>query len=67
MSKQGALGPKERWSVQRKRNVVLRLLRDEPAEALSRELGVEVYRLEQWREKTLLGTNAAMKDRMGAA
>ena len=63
--KQGPLGPNERWSARRKREVVLRLLRGEPAEALSRELGVEIYRLEQWREKALLGIDEAMKDRTG--
>lgn len=65
VSKQGALGPKERWSARRKRDVTLRLLRGEPVDALSRELGVEIYRLEQWREKALLGIDEALKDRMG--
>jgi putative transposase len=63
--KQGALGANERWSVRRKREVVLRLLRGEPLDALSRELGVEVYRLEQWREKAVLGIDEALKDRTG--
>jgi len=35
--------------MRRKREVVLRLLRGEPLDAVSREVGVEVYRLEQWR------------------
>jgi len=63
--KQGPLGPKERWSARRKREVVLRLLRGEPADALSRELGVEIYRLEQWREKALGGIDEALRDRTG--
>jgi len=63
--KQGPLGPKERWSARRKREVVLRLLRGEPVDALSRELGVEIYRLEQWREKALLGIDEALRDRTG--
>ena len=63
--KQGPLGPKERWSARRKREVVLRLLRGRPADALSRELGVEIYRLEQWREKALLGIDEALRDRTG--
>ena len=46
-----ALGPGQRWSVSRKREVVLRLLRGELAELLSRELGVPLYRLEQWRAR----------------
>ena len=65
VSQQGPLGPKERWSARRKREVVLRLLRGEPVDALSRELGVEIYRLEQWREQALLGIDEALKDRTG--
>ena len=63
--KQGALSPNQRWSVRRKREVVLRLLHGEPLDALSREVGVEVYRLEQWREKALWGIDEALKDRTG--
>lgn len=33
----------QRWSVARRREVALRLLRGEPPEALSRELSVEAY------------------------
>jgi len=65
--KQGPLGPKERWSARRKRDVVLRLLRGEPVDALRRELGVEIYRLEQWRERALLGIDEALRDRTGGA
>ena len=46
----GPLGLGQRWTVARKREVVLRLLRDEPVQLLSRQLGVEIFRLEQWRE-----------------
>lgn len=63
--KQGPLGPKQRWSARRKREVVLRLLSGEPLEALSREVGVEVYRLEQWRDRALDGIDLALKDRTG--
>ena len=58
-----ALG--QRWSVARKREVALRLLRGEPVELLSRELGVEIFRLEAWREKALAGIDAALKERTG--
>ena len=61
----GPLVPGQRWSVVRKREVVLRLLRGEAAEDLSRELGVPVYRLEQWRERALAGIAAALKERGG--
>ena len=54
-----------RWSLQRKQEVVLRLLRGEPVEALSRELGVELYWLEEWRQKALLGMEAALRERIG--
>jgi transposase len=63
--KQSALKGKQRWSVRRKREVVMRLLHGEPLDTVSREVGVEVYRLEQWREKSLLGMEEALKDRTG--
>ena len=61
--KQGPLGPKQRWSVARKREVVLRMVRGEPVDALSRELGVEVYRLERWRTKALDAMEVGLKER----
>jgi transposase len=59
----GALAPGQRWSVGRKREVVLRMLRGESLQELSRELAVEVYRLEQWREQALAGLEAGLKGR----
>jgi transposase len=41
--KVGPLAPGQRWSVARKREVVLRLLRGESVELLSRELGVPIF------------------------
>ena len=61
----GGLAPGQRWSAARKREVVLRMLRGEPIEALPRELGIEIYRLEKWREKALSGIDAALKERDG--
>lgn len=61
----GPLAPGQRWSVARKREVALRLLRGEPVEPLSRELGVEIFRLEAWREKALAGIDASLKERQG--
>ena len=55
----GPLGLGQRWTVARKREVVLRLLRDEPVQLLSRQLGVE-RRLEQWREKAIGGIDASL-------
>ena len=61
----GPLGLGQRWTVARKREVVLRLLRDEPVQLLSRQLGVEIFRLEQWREKAIGGIDASLKQRKG--
>ena len=61
------LGFGQRWTVARKREVVLRLLRGEPMELMSRQFGVEIFRLEQWREKAIAGIEAALKDRSVAA
>ncbi len=61
----GALAPGQRWSAGRKRDVVLRLLRGESLDALSRELGVEIYRLEEWRECALAGIDVSLKNRQG--
>ena len=57
--------PGQRWSLARKREVALRLLRAEPIDALSRELGVEVCRLEKWRDRALAGLDAGLKERDG--
>jgi hypothetical protein len=59
----GPLAPGQRWSVARKREVVLRLLRGESAELLSRELGVPLYKLEQWRQKADAALEGALKER----
>lgn len=61
----GPLGPGQRWTEARKREVVLRLLRGESLDALSREVGVEIYRLEKWREKALAAIDAGLKERDG--
>jgi transposase len=53
----------QRWSAARKREIVVRLLRGEPLDAISREIGVEVYRLERWRERALAGMDASLKER----
>ena len=65
VSPTGPLGVGQRWTVTRKREVVLRLLRGEPVDPLSRQLGVEVFRLERWREQAIGGIDAALKARQG--
>jgi transposase len=59
----GPLAPGQRWSVNRKREAVLRLLRGEAAEDLSRELGVPLYKLERWRRKVEAALDGALKER----
>ena len=61
----GPLGPGQRWSVMRKREVALRMLRGESLEGLSRELGVETYRLESWQRRALGGIDASLREREG--
>lgn len=53
----------KRWSVGRKRAVVLRLFRGEPIDSVSREVGVTIAELEQWRELALAGIEASLKSR----
>lgn len=63
----GPLAPGQRWSVARKREVVLRLLRGESAELLSRELGLPLFKLEQWRRKAEAALDGALKEREAEA
>ena len=50
-----------RWSAGKKMEAVLRLLRGESLEALSRELQVEAHRLAAWRDDFLEGGQDALK------
>jgi hypothetical protein len=59
----GAAAEVKRWSAGRKKEVVLRLLRGEPVDAVSREVGVPIYQLEQWRDRALAGIDAGLKER----
>ena len=52
---------KPRWSASRKLDVVLRLLRGEKLEALSREVGVEAHRLAAWRDEFLEAGKEGLK------
>ena len=63
----GPLGLGQRWTAARKREVVLRLFRGEPLDLVSRELGVELCRLEHWREDTLAGREEALKAELDTA
>src|SRR5919109_712185 len=50
-----------RWSAGKKMDAVLRLLRGEPLEVLSRELGVEAHRLAAWRDDFLEAGKQGLK------
>ena len=52
-----------RFSANRKADAILRLLRGEDLETLSRQLGVTAATLSSWREGFLDGGTAAMKSR----
>ena len=53
----------QRFSARRKVEIVLRLLRGEDLELLSRELSVTAARLSKWREQFLKSGRAALKKR----
>jgi len=59
----GPLAEGQGWSAARKSEVALRLLRGESVDALSRELSIAIYRLEQWRERALAGIDESLKKR----
>ena len=59
----GDTGPERRNSARRKLAAVTRLLRGEPLETVARELNVTVARLSAWRDRALVGAEAAMKER----
>ena len=58
----GAADEVKRWSARRKNEVVLRLLRGEPVDAISREVSVPIYKLERWRDRALAGIDAGLKE-----
>jgi hypothetical protein len=57
------LAPGQRWSLSRKRDVVVRLMEGEPVEGLSRRLAVPVWKLEEWRQRGLAGIDAGLRER----
>jgi transposase len=54
-----------RWSAAKKMDAVLRLLRGESLDELSRELGVEAHRLAAWRDEFLEGGKENLKAHRG--
>jgi transposase len=61
----GPLAQGQRWTAARKREVVLRIFRGNPWSCFPRELGVELYRLDKWRDAALAGMEEALKARNG--
>lgn len=61
---QGADLP-ERWSAKAKADVVLRLLRGEAVDAVSREVQVPAHELEAWRRTFLEAGGEGLKKRHG--
>jgi predicted RNase H-like nuclease (RuvC/YqgF family) len=55
--------PRRRMSARRKQEAVLRLLRGEDLELVSRELGVTAAELSGWRDQFLAGGEASLKSR----
>lgn len=52
---------KPRWSANRKADAVMRLLRGEKLDALSRELKIEAHLLAKWRDEFLEGGKGRLK------
>src|SRR3954471_20760650 len=55
--------PRRRMSVRRKQETVLRLLRGEDLELVSRALGVTAAELSGWRDQFVAGGEASLKSR----
>lgn len=55
----------QRWSKRRKMEVVMRLFRGESLDDVSREMGVEISRLERWRDKAIRGLEEGLREREG--
>ncbi len=58
-----AASERGRWSSRRKTEVVLRILRGEALDALSRELRVTAATLAQWRDQFLAAGQAGVRSR----
>jgi hypothetical protein len=58
---------RERWSARRKGEAVLRVLRGESMEELSRELRLPLHELQQWRDLFVAEGTAALRSRQTTA
>ncbi len=55
----------QRWSKRRKAEVVMRLIRGESLDDVSRAVGVEISRLERWRDRAMQGLEEGLREREG--
>jgi len=60
---EGGAADRGRWSSRRKTDVVLRLVRGEDLDSVSRELGVGAAMLAQWRDEFLAAGQASLRTR----
>jgi len=52
----------KRWSATRKMEVVLRYIRGESLDSLSREIGIAASQIEIWHQKVIQGMELSLKD-----
>ena len=55
----------KRWSAVRKMEIVIRYLRGESIDDLSREIGIAASHIEEWHQRALKGITLSLKDREG--
>ena len=55
----------QRWGKRRKMEVVMRLFQGESLDDVSRDVGVEISRLEKWRDKAMRGLEEGLREREG--
>ncbi len=61
----GERGEPKRWTATRKMEVILRHMRGEPLDSLSREIGVPASQIEEWHQAAIKGVEASLKSRAG--
>lgn len=55
----------KRWTATRKMEVVLRCMRGESLDSLSREIGVAASQIEEWHQTAIRGIEDSLKSRSG--
>ena len=53
----------KRWSAQRKLEIVMQLFMGGSIDEVSRDIGVEIYRLEEWKQEAMAGMESRFKKR----